>query len=126
MADLLFVYGTLMRGLPLHRLLQAGARYVGAGKVRDQLFDLGAYPAAIPDPSGTVHGELYRVEAPALWAALDSVEGPQYHRGEATVAIRDETVTACVYWYVGPLSGAVPIPGGDYRAHPPARSVHRL
>jgi gamma-glutamylcyclotransferase (GGCT)/AIG2-like uncharacterized protein YtfP len=126
--DLLFVYGTLMRDLPLHRLLQPAARYVGAGRVGGRLFDLGRYPAAIPDGLGTLHGELYRVEDPALWAVLDSVEGPQYHRGEARVATSDDDdpVSAFVYWYVGPLSGAVPIPGGDYRAHPPARSVHRL
>ncbi len=127
MGDLLLVYGTLMRGFPLHRLLATGARFVGAGTVGGRLFDLGAYPAAVPDPAGTVHGEVYRVEEPSLWPALDSVEGPQYHRGEARVAVSGAGAAAAfVYWYVGPLSGAVPIPGGDYRAHPPARSVHRL
>ena len=34
-------------------------------------------------------------------------------------------VTAFIYWYVGPLDRGVPIPGGDYRAHAPARSIHR-
>ena len=29
-----------------------------------------------------------------------------------------------MYWYVGPLDRGVPIPGGDYRAHAPAKSIY--
>jgi len=122
--DLLFVYGTLMRGFPLHRLLAAGAEYVGPGRVGGRLFDLGAYPAAVPDATGAVAGELYRVGDPRLWAVLDSAEGPQYHRQEVAVRAADGgAVAAFIYWYRGPLRGA-PIPGGDYRAHAPAQSIH--
>jgi len=64
-----------------------------------------------------------RAEA-ALWTALDSVDGPQYHREEVTVRIGDAgEVVAFVYGYRGPLRG-VPIPGGDYRAHAPDVSIH--
>ena len=121
-----FVYGTLRRGFPLHRLLDARAEYVGVGRVAARLFDLGAYPAAVPDRDGVVVGEVYRVADVEVWRGLDSAEGPQYHREEVTVHMADgPEVMAFIYWYVGPLDRGVPIPGGDYGTHAPARSIQR-
>ena len=123
--DLLFVYGTLMRGFRLHRLLEARAEYLGDGEVQGVLFDLGSYPAALRSEGRGIRGEVYRLPDPGLWVTLDSAEGSQYHRGEVGVRmLSGGQVTASIYWYVGPLSGAVPIPGGDYRAHSPAKSIH--
>jgi len=125
--DLLFVYGTLMRGFALHGLLAEHAEYLGIGGVRARLFDLGAYPAATSDPHGAVAGELYRVTSRGAFAALDSAEGPQYHREETRARMADgREVAAFVYWYTGPLDRSVPIPSGDYRAHAPARSIYRM
>ena len=124
--DLLFVYGTLMSGFPLHKLLQGRAEHVGAGEVSGRLLDLGAYPAAVRGADGAVTGEVYRVTDPSLWIALDSAEGPQYHREEVSVrTAQGQSATAFIYWYTGPLDRGVPIPDGDYRAHAPARSIHR-
>ncbi len=124
--DLLFVYGTLMRGFALHRLIEGRTEYLGAGTVRARLLDMGSYPAAAHDCHGAVAGEVYRVTDPSLWTVLDSAEGPQYHRQEARVQMADGwDVMAFIYWHVGPLDRGVPIPGGDYRAHVPARSIHR-
>ena len=124
--DLLFVYGTLMRGFTLHRLLEGRAEYLGAGTVNARLLDLGSYPAAVRDAHGVVTGEVHRVSEPWLWTVLDSAEGAQYHREEATVRVADgREVQAFIYWYVGPLDRGVPIPGGDYRAHPPAGSIDK-
>ncbi|HYM66167.1 MAG TPA: gamma-glutamylcyclotransferase family protein [Patescibacteria group bacterium] len=123
--DLLFTYGTLMRGFRLHRLLDRRAAYLGPGQVAGRIVDLGSYPGAVPDPGGRLHGELYRVADPALWGALDSAEGPQYHRREVTVRSEDgREQAACIYWYIGPLDRGVPIPSGDYRAHAPASSIY--
>ena len=125
--DLLFTYGTLMRGFRLHRLLEGRAAYLGRGRVVGRLLDLGSYPGAVADPGGTsaIHGELYRLHDPALWGTLDSAEGPQYHRREVTVRSEDgRDQAACIYWYIGPLDRGVPVPGGDYRAHAPARSIY--
>src|SRR5262249_2027949 len=52
--ELLFVYGTLMRGYGLHRLLAGRAAYLGEGEVQGFLFDLGAYPAALRGPGGHI------------------------------------------------------------------------
>ena len=122
---LLFVYGTLMRGFRLHALLEGRADSVGEGEVAGLLFDLGRYPAALRDGGGVIRGEVYRLTDPGLWLALDSAEGNQYHRGQVGVRLAGGgQVTACIYWYVGPLQGAVPIPGGDYRAHAPVKSIY--
>ena len=122
---LLFVYGTLMRGFPLHALLAGRADSVGDGEVAGLLFDLGRYPAALRDGGGVIRGEVYRLKDPGLWLTLDSAEGSQYHRGEVGVRLAGgRRVLAYIYWYVGPLRRAVPIPAGDYRAHSPARSIY--
>ena len=124
-AELLFVYGTLMRGFGLHAMLERCADFVGVGETAGLLFDLGRYPAALRNGGSLIHGELYRLRDPGSWLALDSAEGSQYHRGETGVRMAEgRQVTAYIYWYVGPLSRAVPIPGGDYRAHAPAKSIH--
>jgi len=124
--DLLFAYGTLMRGFGLHGLLDGRARYLGEGTVQGRLVDLGAYPAATPAVYGTVCGEVYRIVSPELTTMLDSAEGPQYHRGETRTRMADgREATAFIYWYVGPLGRGIPIPDGDYRRHAPARSIHR-
>jgi len=124
--DLIFVYGTLMSGFRLHRLLAKRSEHVGNGTVAARLLDLGSYPAAVRDAHGTVAGEVYRLDDRDLLRVLDSAEGPQYHRQEVAVRMADgREVMAFIYWYVGPLDRGVPIPGGDYRAHAPARSIHR-
>lgn len=122
---LLFVYGTLMRGFRLHALLEGRADFVGNGEVAGLLFDLGRYPAALRDGGGVIRGEVYRLKDPGLWVTLDSAEGSQYHRGEVGVRLAGgRQATAYIYWYVKPVGLAVPIPGGDYRAHSPAQSIY--
>ena len=122
---LLFVYGTLMRGFRLHALLEGRAESVGDGEVAGLLFDLGRYPAALRAGGGVIRGEVYRLKDPGFWPALDAAEGSQYHRGEVEVRLAGgRQVTAYIYWHVGPLRRAVPIPGGDYRAHAPAQSIY--
>jgi len=114
-----------MRGFRLNRLLAGRAAYVTRGQVRARLVDLGSYPGAVPDAGAALHGEVYRIPDPALWAVLDSAEGPQYHRRVVTVRSEDgHELAASIYWYIGPLDRGVPIPGGDYRAHAPATSIY--
>lgn len=74
--QLVFVYGTLKRGMVNHRHL-AGARFVGAVQLAGlDLFDLGPFPMAVPsdDAGAVLQGELYAVDAEQL-AALDRFEG---------------------------------------------------
>ena len=66
-SDLLFVYGTLMRGFdhPMARLLSANADFVGEARCRGRLHLVKHYPGLVlsEDPADVVHGEVYRLRA---------------------------------------------------------------
>jgi gamma-glutamylcyclotransferase (GGCT)/AIG2-like uncharacterized protein YtfP len=73
---LVFVYGSLKRGMANHQQLQ-GADWVGNASLQGlALYDLGPFPMAITcrEPTSTIEGELYRVDA-ALLEQLDRFEG---------------------------------------------------
>ena len=126
MTDRVFFYGTLMAGF--NRRKRAGIdpmlERVGRGYIRAALFDLGIYPAAIPDPDGVVWGEVYRtLDIDTVLMGLDEIEGhspamPEaslYTRLEVPVVYEDgSTDTAWVYLYNAPLGRAERIPSGDY------------
>jgi len=99
MAEIVFVSGTLTRGLPLEaEMRRARGKFLGLATIRGDLYDLGAYPAAVPG-RGTVHGELYLVPKSGL-AHLDRVEGSEYHRHRAVVrSQRGGKLSAWVYFY---------------------------
>jgi gamma-glutamylcyclotransferase (GGCT)/AIG2-like uncharacterized protein YtfP len=111
----LFAYGTLMRGLPLHRVLAAGAAFLGPGTVRGRLLDLGRYPGLVAG-GGRVRGELYRLARAELLGRLDRQEGYNFERRRAWVArAAGPRVLAWIYRYRGPRGRATPIPTGDWR-----------
>ena len=118
---LLFAYGTLMRGYPLHGVLAAGATLVTTGFVRGRLLDLGAYPGLIVG-AGRVSGEIYRLDDPELLRRLDREEGYNFVRRRAFVMLAGgRRARAWLYRYRGPRADARAIPDGDYRrACPPA------
>lgn len=139
--DLLFVYGTLRRGLdhPMHHVLAKHAEWLGPARCSGRLVDLGDYPAAYPDPAhpGTIQGDLYRLRnAPAVLAELDHYEEctadfplpHEYERRRIGVALPDGRMAqAWVYAYLGHASG-VEVADGDYLAHlrrhdPPASNT---
>jgi gamma-glutamylcyclotransferase (GGCT)/AIG2-like uncharacterized protein YtfP len=117
---LLFAYGTLMRGYALHGALAQGATYVGPGRVRGALLDLGSYPGLV-EGRGTVNGELYRLDAAEVLPAVDRREGYNFERRRRKIALADgRSAWAWVYHYRGPRGRASPIVDGDYRrARPP-------
>jgi len=129
MTDLVFFYGTLMRGFerPGRALIDPKLRPVGRGWIRAALFDLGIYPAAVPASEDRVFGEVYEMtDQAAVLAALDGIEGYRpsepdaslYTRVETPVTLDDGQVrTAWAYFYNAPLGRAQRIPSGDYREH---------
>lgn len=98
--ELVFVYGTLMRGMANHQQL-AGADFVGVRTVAGlQLYDLGPFPMAIragDDPEARLSGEVYAM-SPELLAALDRFEGaPRLYERQ-----RQQLEDGCSVWvYVG-------------------------
>lgn len=124
--DLLFAYGTLMRGLRLHHLIERRAEFVGGGSIHGRLVDLGGYPGALPDRVATIRGEVYRLPAAELLAALDSAEGPEFLRRLTRVWLdAGREVQAWVYWFTGRAGRAVSIPEGDYHRYVTAHSWSR-
>jgi gamma-glutamylcyclotransferase (GGCT)/AIG2-like uncharacterized protein YtfP len=120
-SELLFAYGTLMRGYGLHAVLARGATAVGPGTVGGRLLDLGRYPGLVDGP-GRVSGEVYRLHDPELLPVLDREEGYNFVRRRAIVTLAaGRRVRAWLYGYRGPRDSATPISDGDYRrARPPA------
>jgi gamma-glutamylcyclotransferase (GGCT)/AIG2-like uncharacterized protein YtfP len=105
-----------MRGFARHRFLGTAARFLADGRVRGQLLDLRHYPGLVAG-AGTVRGELYRLEAPELLAAIDREEGYNFERRLTVVARADGRRTrAWTYWYRGPRERTLPLPTGDWRS----------
>jgi gamma-glutamylcyclotransferase (GGCT)/AIG2-like uncharacterized protein YtfP len=126
--DCLFVYGTLMRasGHPMAMRLAAECASLGAATAGGRLYDLGAYPGALPAEAAgdRVHGEVLRLIKPAhslRW--LDAYEGCGEHDAEphgfrrVMVGARltvGRGVNAWIYYYQGPLDRARRLDGGRY------------
>ncbi|MGE5416259.1 MAG: gamma-glutamylcyclotransferase family protein [Acidobacteriota bacterium] len=79
----LFVYGTLMRGYPNHKLLKGYILSVEPAVMKGQIYHLPAgYPMAMTGP-GLVQGEALQVQKPhKLWLELDRLEG---YRGPGAI-----------------------------------------
>lgn len=80
---MLFVYGTLRSEFDNRyaRLLRSQAKLIGPAIVPGSIFRVQHYPAYKPQPSGEVHGELYRLTDPATTLkALDEYEGEDFER----------------------------------------------
>jgi gamma-glutamylcyclotransferase (GGCT)/AIG2-like uncharacterized protein YtfP len=126
MSELVFFYGTLMTGFDRRQRLGMDDHlaYCGRGWIQAALFDLGLYPAAVPDADSKVTGEVFRVDnAPTVLAALDEIEGYEpgapdtslYVRRRVPVQLEDGSSTdAWAYFYNAPLGRAPRIASGDY------------
>lgn len=125
----LFVYGTLREevGGPAgpRRALERSATPVSEGVISARLFDAGGFPAAVPDSSSRVRGEVYEMDDPEpLLGVLDRYEGC---RPDGSGLFRREVVTvrldsggelrAWVYFFNSGTDGYPEIPSGDYREY---------
>src|SRR5204863_3529981 len=94
MADLVFFYGTLMT--PFNRTAQLHIdhhlTFRGRGTIAAALFDLGIYPAAVPDVDSRVCGEVYEMmNQRIVLDALDELEG--YRPGEPEASLYTRSLT---------------------------------
>jgi gamma-glutamylcyclotransferase (GGCT)/AIG2-like uncharacterized protein YtfP len=124
----LFVYGSLRSGFhhPAYAYISRYFSLVNEGKVKGLLYDMGAYPAAVPsDGENFITGELYRINNPDefAWAMaqLDDYEGVHaengepslYRREQATVYTNDKQTPAWIYWFNGSVDAKELIESGD-------------
>jgi gamma-glutamylcyclotransferase (GGCT)/AIG2-like uncharacterized protein YtfP len=123
--DLVFFYGTLMSAVRRSDAEPASTALtpLGQGWIAAALFDLGAYPGAIPSSTSRVRGELHRMLDPsAALRALDEFEGYRpdddgslFVRRATSVTRDDRSVEeAWVYFFNAPLGSAPRIDSGDY------------
>ena len=123
----LFVYGTLRRGFPLHpRLGKKSVRYLGKGKIRGRLYDLGEFPGALPSssPDAEIEGEVYELlDGDKQLRELDVLEEFYPNRPDDSLFVRRLTdvrlhggqhVKAWVYFLPKRPVKARTIAGGDY------------
>lgn len=80
MSEFLFAYGTLQPGCAPQEIAAAAAqmRVVGRGHIRGVLYDLGAYPGAVPEATaaGQIEGTILELPQSAdLLRKLDEYEG---------------------------------------------------
>jgi gamma-glutamylcyclotransferase (GGCT)/AIG2-like uncharacterized protein YtfP len=127
-SDLLFVYGTLMRGFehPMAKLLSANADYVGAARCRGRLYRVEHYPALVlsNDSTDIVLGEVFRLRfRDELLRELDMYEAcgegfPQpteYLRQMSRVTLsHGATVEAWTYVYNWPVTELKRIASGNF------------
>jgi gamma-glutamylcyclotransferase (GGCT)/AIG2-like uncharacterized protein YtfP len=111
-SDLLFVYGTLMRGFdhPMAQLLSRSADFIGERRCRGRLYLVKHYPGLVlsDDPADVVFGELYRLRQPdELLREFDMYEAcgegfpepTQYVRQMLQVALADGS-QGCAWTYL--------------------------
>jgi gamma-glutamylcyclotransferase (GGCT)/AIG2-like uncharacterized protein YtfP len=124
--DLLFVYGSLRRGFrnPAASRLKRASLWLGRGTIGARLYDLGAYPGAVPSRHARdrVEGDLVRLLAPSrMLPALDRYElcdaaspRPHLYRREQTLVrlTGGREVAAWTYFYQLPVSKARRIVSG--------------
>lgn len=116
MSQYLFAYGTLRKDydLPLKTRIGNGLQYIGKGKLRARLYDLGKYPGAIPGAASKaeeVIGDIFLLPDPEkTLRTLDRYEGIDARRPAAGEFVRKKSrvnlrsgknVIAWVYWYNG-------------------------
>jgi len=128
----LFVYGSLRSGFhnAVYNYINRYFIFDGMGAVQGKLYDMGEYPAAIPDGEEYfITGELYHIarQEDFEWAMqqLDEYEGlfvsagelPLFRREPVPVLYRNTTVTAWMYWYNQSITNQHRIESGDYVAY---------
>ena len=111
---LVFVYGTLLRGLSNHTIL-AQARFLGAARTKEAYaLYMDAYPKVIRDETvSSIGGELYLVDSLTL-ARLDDLEDhPFEYRREQISVIMDDGEETLTWIYFHPQPGGYLLAGGD-------------
>lgn len=127
MTELLFVYGTLMRGSrhPKARELEAHATYLDDASYRGRLYLISTYPGVIESSASgdRVFGEVFELRDPAFLLMLDDYEGcgpgaeppAEYRRRVHTVTLDSGAqVKAWIYIYNWPVDESRRIVSGRF------------
>ncbi len=136
MQTYLFVYGTLMKGIPsrMASFLEQQGSFLGEGSVQGWLYDLGNYPGLIFDAQAEneVIGHIFRLEHPSfVFEKLDAFEGieandsGEYTRIEIPVRFQNQILYCWVYQYNRDTKGLPVITQKSYLAYFFDKPAHR-
>jgi gamma-glutamylcyclotransferase (GGCT)/AIG2-like uncharacterized protein YtfP len=130
-ADLLFVYGSLLRDVPspMSQYLAARSDRVAGALLPGYLYDVGHYPGFVHDPDSPllVFGDVLRLHNPAaLLAELDDYEEMSLPDREYNRLLLPYPGTGGVWCYVyrRPTAHLPLIESGDYRRYYPQQAAH--
>ncbi|ANH84140.1 hypothetical protein A8C56_22140 [Niabella ginsenosidivorans] len=127
-SNYLFVYGSLLSGFrnPAYEYITRYFEFIGPATANGTLYDLGDYPAAMPDESGRkIIGELYKIrndhQLSYAIAQLDGYEGlspeagemSDYKRALSSISCNNEQFKAWVYWFSHDIAHYPVIASGD-------------
>ena len=113
----LFAYGTLRKGFQseVAGKVDQYRLYLGTGKVKATMYDLGDYPGAIKTDDNTIEGDVFELLDEEVLQVLDEYEGDEYIREMVSIEMNPgENLTAWIYWYNGTFDAGKLIKG-DYR-----------
>lgn len=132
----LFVYGSLRRDAPRgrHDLLAGHAEFIGPGRVRGRLYDLGDFPGLVAAVTRDewVRGELYALASPGALVALDEYEDFDPAAPETSLfrRVRREVLMATggrerawVYEFAGPVAGRRRVMSGEWIGSDPNKAL---
>jgi len=125
----LFVYGTLMRGMPfpMAAFLEQNAVFRWEGWLPGRLYELGGFPGLLylPKQKNRVQGHVFELTDPGMvLGKLDAYEQfnpkapdrSEYLRVLASVETTAGLLDCQVYVYNRPVEGLLEIPDGDWPA----------
>ena len=86
----IFVYGTLDKIPLFSELLKTEEiKYVGRGKIKARLYDLGEYPGAVEDRENRVYGKVYEISGmDKVLPQFDEYEGFYPDKPEKSLYVR--------------------------------------
>ena len=125
MTKRIFFYGTLKSGHGrIEELTYAGKLlFIGRGRIKGKLYNVGHYPAAVREEGGYVHGEVYEIVDFAILPGLDAYEEYDSHSPAKSLFVRTmskvrltsgKDTLAFVYFYNQAVDKLKLIPSGRW------------
>lgn len=136
-SEFIFVYGSLMAGVRsrVAKTFHAQAEWVGVGRVKGRLYDLGEYPGLVlGNDESYVQGQVFRIfNKDILLPFLDEYEGlipehpaaSEYRRELATVQLADHFINCWMYLYNQAITDLPLIESGNYLQYLEINPAHQ-
>ncbi|WPV00955.1 gamma-glutamylcyclotransferase family protein [Mucilaginibacter sp. cycad4] len=125
-SQFLFVYGTLLQpGNEFAAYLNKHCKFIGDGKIRGRLYDIGEYPGAVIGSTEEryIYGSIFMMDDPeAILKVIDDYEGigklyhhPQeYIRQKVGIYTANDIINCWMYLYNLPVVAYHEVTTGDY------------